>query len=500
MHATSQTRRTVAERKLVDPARRARRRSRLIGVGLILGTLLLAVILVTTGNVPLESGPAPSAPPVPKADISVDFGRTVAVDDPAAIGVDESTYGTPSDIHDPTAQGLLQKLGVGYARLWVTLANPADPSSRITCAAAGCDTGLNVDNWVQMMDATGEMPVAGIPDTLSAADAAAIVKHFTGFASGGDPITTWIIGNEPESIDESVATYDTRFNALYDAMKKAAPSIKIGGPATLGFDEPFLTQFLADCGSRADFVDFHFYPGHETAAQLIAGLPVLSQDLATLRDMIKSAQPDRAGAIAIHVGEWNFSADPGTLSDYAFTGFASVLDADILGRILTAAGDSLAWGSKNGPMSLLYGDVLAVGGTKPPAGYEQDTPMPLYEGISMFTGQGLFPRFGTNVVSATSIVPGVDAFASAGPDEIVIVNTNARKEKISVRGSAGSPRHAEVWQLHQTGKVTAAPVSKGTIAASASGTFTVTLPPDSVTTLVLTTPAASTASATPAKS
>ena len=90
-------------------------------------------------------------------------------------------------------------------------------------------------------------------------------------------------------------------------------------------------------------------------------------------------------------------------------------------------------------MSLLYGDVLAAGGTKPPAGYEQDTPMPLYEGISMFTGQGLFPRFGTNVVSATSIVPGVDAFASAGPDEIVIVNTNAKKEKISVRGSARQP-------------------------------------------------------------
>jgi hypothetical protein len=148
-------------------------------------------------------------------------------------------------------------------------------------------------------------------------------------------------------------------------------------------------------------------------------------------------------------------------------------------------------------MSLLYGDVLAAGGTQAPAGYKQDTPMPLYEGIGMFTGQGLFPRFGTNVVAATSIVPGVDAFASAGPDEIVIVNTNAKKEKISVRGNAGSPRHAQVWQLHQAGKIPAAPVGKGTIAASASGTFTVTLPPDSVITLVLINPAASATPATP---
>ena len=486
MHATSQNRRTAAQRRVDDPQGPSRRRSRLIGAALIVGTLAIAISLVATGSVPLGSKSLSAAPAAAQSDITVNFGDTVAADDPAAIGVDESTYGMPSDINDPQGQALLKKLGVGYSRLWLTLSDPANPASRITCAAAGCDTSLDVDTWIRMMETVGEVPVIGIPDTLSPADAAAIVSHFAASHAIPQPVMTWVIGNEPESVGENAETYDARFNALFDAMKKADPAVAIGGPGTLNFDQAFLQQFLQQCGSRADFVDFHFYPGHETAAQLIAGLPALSADLTTLRAMIKATVPDRASEIAIHIGEWNFSADPGTLARYAFTGFASVLDADILGRILTSGADSLAWGSQNGPMSLIYGDVFAAGGGNPPKAYKQNSPMPLYEAIGMFTGQGLFPRFGTKIVSATSILRGVDAFASASPDEIVIVNTNAKAEKATVAVHSGNPQAAVIWQLHQTGPVTVGPVRKGT-ATSEAGHFTVSLPGDSVTTLVLTT-------------
>ena len=212
----------------------------------------------------------------------------------------------------------------------------------------------------------------------------------------------------------------------------------------------------------------------------------MSQDLATLRAMIKATVPDRASAIAIHVGEWNFSADPGTVAEYAFTGFASVLDADLLGRILAAGADGLAWGSKNGTLSLLYGAVYPGDPTSAPAGYTSDTPMPLYEAIGMFTGQGLFPRFGTTIVSATSVLPGVDVFASANPDEIVIVNTNAKSERVTVRVDSNNPQSAVVWQLHQTTPVAGPPVKKGT-ATSEAGNFKIYLPGDSVTTMVMTT-------------
>jgi len=485
MHSMSASRRTAALR-LNEPKPPPRRRSRLIGAALIIGTLAIAVSLVTSGTVSLGSGAVSKTHVVPTGDVTVDFATAMVTDDRAAIGVDESTYGTPSDIEDPTAQKLLKKLGVGYARIALTLANPADSTSRVTCAAAGCNTSIDPSEWIKVMENAGEVPVAGIPDTLSTADVVAIVKRYAGSGSAGEPILDWVIGNEPEAINEDVATYDARFNTLYDAMKKAEPQIKIGGPATLGFDQPFLQQFLKDCGSRVDFVDFHFYPAHEDAAQLLAELPAMSQDLSSLRTMIKTAVPGRASSIAIHVGEWNFSADPGTLAQYAFTGFASVLDADLLGRILIAGADSLAWGSKNGPMSLLYGDTVATGSNGAPSGYQSDTPMPLYQAIGMFTGQGLFPRFGKTIVSSTSVVSGIDAFASTGPDEIVIVNTNTSAKRVSIQANGGNQQSAVIWQLHQTGSVAEPPVRKGTV-TSATDTFKLTLPANSVTTLVMTT-------------
>jgi hypothetical protein len=488
MHSTSSSRRTAALR-INDPRQRPPRgrRSRWVGAALIIGTLAIAVALLTSGTISLGSKTVAAKPAVAKGDVTVDFGTATVTDDPAAIGVDESTYGTPSDIHDPTAQKLLKTLGVGYARLALQPATTTQTTSGFTCAASGCDVTIDPTKWVTMMDAAGEVPIVGIPDTISGTAAAAIVKKFAGTASEGKPVVDWVIGNEPETISESATTYDARFNTLYDAMKAADPSIKIGGPATLGFDQPFLQQFLKDCGARVDFVDWHFYPAHEDAAQLRAELPVMSQDLTTLRAMIKAAQPGRASSIAIHVGEWNYSADPGTLAQYAFTGFASVLDADLLGRILTAGDDSFAWGSKNGPMSLLYGDTNAAGGAQAPSGYQSDTPMPLFQAIGMFTGQDLFPRFGTTIVSATSAVSGIDAFASSEPNEIVIVNTNTSAKRISVQANGTSQRSAAVWQLHQTGSVAAPPVRKGT-ATSVAGKFKLTLPANSVTTLVMTTP------------
>jgi hypothetical protein len=487
MHSMSPSRR-VAASPATSPGEQkpSRGRSRLVGAALIVGTIATGIALVASGSVPVGSKPV-TKKPVVHSDVTVDFAAVTATDDRAAIGVDESTYGTPSDIHDPKAQALLKKLGVGYARIALTLANPAKPASRVTCEASGCDTSINPARWVTMMESVGETPVGEIPETLSPAAAAAIVTRINRAGSASQPVMEWIIGNEPNATDESATTYDARFNKLYDAMKKADPSIQIGGPATYGFDQPFLQQFLKDCGSRADFVDFHFYqsPGRQSAAQLLAELPAMSNDLATLRAMIKATVPGRASAIAIHVGEWNFSADPGTLAEYAFTGFASTLDADLLGRILAAGADSLAWGSKNSALSLLYGAVYP-GDSKAPAGYTSDTPMPLYEALGMFTGQGLFPRFGTSIVSATSVLPGVDAFASASPDEIVLVNTSARSERVTIGVGSGSPPAAVLWQLQQTGPVAGPPVNQGTV-ASAAGVFKLTLPADSVTTMVMTT-------------
>ena len=480
MHATSRSRRETAERRVKDTSRARVRRSRLIGLVLIAGMVAAAVTFGLTGSVQRPQRTVTVPPATVKADVTVNFGAGVRTIDPAAIGVDESTYGTPSDVADLKAQRLLRALGVGYSRLWVTLADTGNPDSRVVCGAAGCDPAIDVSQWIQTMQSLGEVPVIGFPDTLSAADAAAIVTRFA--ATARNPVRYWVIGNEPDVANqETAATYSERFNTLYDAMKQADSAIKIGGPATLGFDQPWIQTFLASSGSRADFVDFHFYPGRETAAQLLAELPQMSADLATLRGMIQAAAPGRASAIGIHVGEWNFSADPVTLGQFAYTGFASMLDADLLGRILAAGADGLAWGSKNGPMSLVYGD-----GTGAPAGYTSDTPMPLYEAIGMFTGAGRFPHFGTTMVAATSVLPDVDVFASSSPDEIVLVNRSKATLRVTVHAQGSNPQAATVWQLHQTHVKPSPPAKIGTV-TSLDGVFKITLPAHSVTTLVMTT-------------
>jgi hypothetical protein len=105
----------------------------------------------------------------------------------------------------------------------------------------------------------------------------------------------------------------------------------------------------------------------------------------------------------------------------------------------------------------------------------------------MFTGQGLFPAFGPTIVASTSKASGVDAFASSGPDEIVVVNTGTSARRVSLQVS-GSSQAAVAWQLHQTGTVAGPPVRVGTVTA-VNGVFALSLPGDSVTTLVMTSPA-----------
>jgi len=144
MHATSRSRRETAERRVKDDNQATLRRSRVIGLVLIAGMVATAVAFGLTGSVQRPQRTVTAPPVTVKADITVNFGTGVRTIDPAAIGVDESTYGTPSDVADQKAQRLLRALGVGYSRLWVTLADTGNPDSRVVCGAAGCDPAIDV--------------------------------------------------------------------------------------------------------------------------------------------------------------------------------------------------------------------------------------------------------------------------------------------------------------------------------------------------------------------
>lgn len=449
-------------------------------VGIFLST---ANPVVTVRPAASTSVALPSASSTP--NVTVDFGTTTRTIDPEAIGVDETTFGAPLDVSDPAAQHMLSTLGVGYSRISLRFKSPGDPGSGVVCAAAGCDTSITGDTWVSMQKSIGETPVIGIADTMSPPDAAALVEHFN--ITGGSPVSQWVIGNEPDLNGESAATYSSRFNALYDAMKSVDPTIKIGGGTTAWYDQSFLQSFLQASGDRVDFIDFHWYPGSSTRADLLAKLSDISYRIGQARALIQATVPGRASGIAIHVGEWNVSYDAATLNEFAYSGFASAWDADVLGRILSAGADSLTFGTKVNVLGVL---ASPGPGQTLPAGYSADTPMPMYEALGMFTGEGLFPRFGTALVAASSSLAGVDVFASGSPDDIVLVNTGGTAQNAMIHVRNGGRLTGAAWQIHQTGTTPTAPAGVSA-ATTGNGSFYLPLPAESVTTLVVTAPVGS---------
>jgi hypothetical protein len=420
----------------------------------------LVVGLMLTGIISLSVTPSVGATP----SIQVNFGSVTEAHDVAAIGVDESTYGASPDATDSTAQSLFKTLGVGYSMIQLTV----NSSGSVICGAVSCNTSITGDTWVKAMKAMGETPVVDIPDTLTTANAAAIVRHFN--VTVNDPVKYWEIGDEPDG-SESAAAYSAQFNSLSAAMKVVDATIQVGGPATASYNASFLQAFLQSSGSTVNFVDFHFFgTGNSTnTATLLSGLPTFSNDLSSLRSMINSVVPSRASQISIHVGEWNLSASSDPLDVEMF---AAVYDADLLGRALVAGDAAQTFGSKAG------GEGVLGDGSSGSLG--NDVPMPAYRALSMFTGAGLFTHFGTSTVSATSSLAGVDVFASSSPDEIVLVNTNGSVSAATIGITNGASLSAAVWQI----KTVATPTKVATLSTT-NGTFALSLPADSVTTMVV---------------
>jgi hypothetical protein len=430
----------------------------------VLAALAVAVVVAFWLTRPGSS----AAPPAGTGPgLRVDFGTVSRVLDPAAIGV----TGAGAAGGAGTAGGvLLRKLRLGYSGTSVSGVGP-DAGSRVAAARAA-----------------GEVPVVAIPDSLTASEAAGVVKHAgTGAPGKPAPVRYWEI---TASSGESAASFSERFNTLYDAMKAVRPGIAIG-ESTGEYDGSFLARFLAGSGSRADFVGFSFYGENavapKTNGQLLAALAALSGDITGARKVIQAAVPARAAGIAIHIDGWDIADGAAPIQ---FTGFAATWDADLLGRILAGGAASLA--SRAGA-GLVYDGQGIV-----PRAYQPGSPTPLYAAIGMFTGEGLFPRFGGGLASATSALPGVDVFASASPDEVVVVNTTSSAVDTVLRVSTsaqadGTPLRAGQWRLGQANGAVTAPASVGT-ATSRNGSFSMSLPSGSVTTVAVT--AAGTGSAT----
>jgi hypothetical protein len=414
-------------------------------------------------------------------NIAISYTSPILKLDPTAFGMDISGYGAPNVFaNDQVEQQKLKMLGIKYMRIDLKYSTPGDPTSKIICAAKGCDTDWEGYQWVQAIKSIGAYPLIIV--NYSDVDAANMVKYFN--KDTNNYVKYWIIGNEPDQAGISATTYSTYFNHVYDAMKAVDPSIKIGGGATAWYDAPFLQTFLQQSGSRVDFIDFHSYAQEGIAAgdytTLFQFAAQYGDNINNLRSLLLQYVPDRASQIGIEVGEWDLNWGGTAQSN---TNFRTVWTASVLGHILSAGGWSLFYADKG---NAIYGSPHTITDSSGHTiGINVDDTGPAYHGIGMFTGEGLFRGFGDTLVSASTTLPDVEVYASDHPKNIVVINKSpsvAQVATVSFKGITSGT--IDIWRKDESVLFSSPPIKLGTQPFQ-DGTFTYQLTPFSVTTFVL---------------
>jgi len=413
------------------------------------------------------------------ATVTVDFGTAVASVPASDIGATISGYGNGTYVaNDAAHQERLRSLGLGLLRIELRFREPGDPSSGVVCNSLGCDEGIDGAAWVAGIGAVGAEPLLVLPidpDHSVEQDAADAVALAGFFADQGVAVHHFVVGNEPDLGGNQQATgvedYSARFNAIADALHAADADHQVGGPTLAGLAEEYVDPFLRASGARLDFYDLHRYGRCGDATEPIDP-GQYREAIDWVEGRLADLVPDRAREIGIQVGEFNMDCDreqPGPLA------FDAVLwNARVLGTILATDARAIQFSDRN------EGLGLVSEGTQ--GDYQAGEPHPIYHGIGMFTGEGLFRGFGATMVRAESSADAVDVFASDGEKNVVLVNTaeEAATVGLDLQGLDGDAT-AAVWRSTEADMT---PYADGEVAI-AGGAGTVALPARSVTTLVL---------------
>jgi hypothetical protein len=443
---------------------------------------------------PLPSLPAVEGLPM---TVSVDFSKGLWPVSPLAFGTSELAYSSAhsGDLDtDPVHFQRLAELNVDQVRFLLMAADPNKPEGPFVCAGYSCrgwDGSVSADGYIRRIFEAGAEPlgvVSTVADDIerSAQVAAGMVRYYK---AQGMPIRRWVIDNEPELPNHGGVGFHTRawtgeeysryFNAMSAAMKAVDPTIQIGGPCTSSVFEPFFRGFLAGSAYQLDFIDFHSYMdwrAGKSEEQLLEESPTFGQRVRKARALLREYAPDRVASVPIQVGEWNYESDPTPDDPRAFSGFTAIWGASAVGHILQEGGLSISSATKAWTLGLIFMDT-GHGGTA-------NEPTPLFHGLGMFTGEGLFRRFGSTLVQASSSAQEVEVWASTGEKNIVLVNKSPDQFGATLTLRGLESERVDVWTMEKKRALKSRPVRTATVTL-AKGRLALSLPPYSVTTLVV---------------
>ncbi|MEV4149253.1 cellulose binding domain-containing protein [Amycolatopsis sp. NPDC049691] len=313
----------------------------------------------------------------------------------------------------------------------------------------------------------------------------------------GYGVKYWEIGNElygnghyganweaDNHEDKSPAAYAAGVVAYADAMKAVDPSVKIGAVLTTPANWPdgivaagdtgtWNQTVLSIAGPHVDFAVLHWYPSGSTAEEALSRTEQVDDMLYLAREQITRYAGKPLG---IALTETNtpvgMDTQPGAL--FAAETYASMLE----NGVFTVDW----WDTHNGPTTVStvagypdYGDSgLLSSGTCVDGGCEPalNTPFAPYYGLKMLS---TFARPGDQFIRAAADDPLVDAHAARRPNgdvAVLLVNKDPAAARTVDLEPAGSV--AEVYTF-----------TNGATSITRSSTWDGTLPPYSLTTVVL---------------
>lgn len=369
--------------------------------------------------------------------------------------------------------------------------------------------GTDFDTFMAAARRIGAQPmIIANYGTGTPGEAAGWVRHANVTKDYG--VKYWTVGNEnygnghygakweaDDHPDKRPVAYAGEVVRFADAMKAVDPTIKVGAVLTMpanwpdglvgeGDEASWNDTVLSVAGSKIDFVDVHWYPGGDTAAQSLSRTEHLEDAVYLLRRQIARHTGARASRIEISLTELNVgvgtNTQPGAL--FLADAYSELLENGVftvqwwnvhngIGKVSTVAGQTD------------YGDfgMLSSGGCledrsvcEPPL----STPFAPYHGLSMMNA---FTDPGDQFVRAGTDEPLVTAHAVRrrnGDLAVLMLNKDpdaARQVAIDYAGYTPDGATPTVYSY----------VNGGTSVTSGhSGTATSqTLPPYSLTTLVL---------------
>jgi hypothetical protein len=515
----------------------SRKRFHVLGRAALLGALLLLVVVLLTVLLAQKSQELwqRSATPVPDAQINIDVGLPRGTIPVSAFGMNTAVW--DNNLLDPDVPRLMRRAGITMLRF---------PGGSTADVYNWRDNSITLGHWYVNPNDTFDAFI-GVAHQIGAQ--AFITVNYgsnTTGTDGGDPaeaaawvqyanitkhydISYWEIGNEVYGngtyssaweadlhATKGPATYAINVLKYVSAMKAVDPSIKVGVALTtpngqLDTDPgaargerqmaDWNSTVLSTVCSQIDFVDTHWYPNWPAQADNISSDAMLLSHVSQIPGMMSQLRSEisqycgtHAKDVQILVGETN-AGNPGKQSVSPVN--ASFLADNYMTWLENGASDVSWWDLHNGidtsgnNSSSLYGTATygdqgmlssgtcSAGLCEPPA----NMPFPPYFGMQMLTHLGV-P--GDQMVAASSRQRRVSAHAvrqTNGNLAVLLVNKDPGTSytlTVSLSGYNPASRATVYSYGMQSASISSYPKS------GIGLTFTQTLPPYSLTTVVLT--------------